>query len=213
MPELRLRLAAREQRERDEQARAAENALAEACGKANASAKKLQTILAEGDRAARELIAKRAEVDAAAQTAGARMDDASPRPVEKRRPHLLWGAGTGRTPKGWLDEVDFLAGLEVLPKLLEEGPRQPRHDGGVEAGRKQREREEQDRKLLGWVRHHPGQADLVLARDDLSTALRGEVEEIRAEVIRSAASARSTAEAERRRERRERAEEEETSAA
>jgi hypothetical protein len=196
-----------EQRERERNAAA--RRLGDACGKANDAATKLAKSLAESDRLARDLLARRAEVEAAARTAGAR-DDASPRPVERRSPQLLWGAaGTGRNaPEGWRDEPSWADGIDVLRDVLQGGPRRPLHDAEVEAGRKEDERERQDRELLGWLRRNPGRAPEVLSRDGLSPALRAEVERIVAEAAERVA-ARQAAEAERgRAERRERAEQE-----
>ena len=124
-----------------------------------------------------------------------------------RRPQNPALGGTGRTPDGWLDEVDFLAGLEVLRDVLQGGARRPQHEAEAEAERKQAEREGQEREVAAWVRLHPQRAPEVLARDDLSPERRAEIEQILAEA-RSAASARATAAEREREERRERAEEE-----
>lgn len=135
-------------------------------------------------------------VDAAAKTAGARADD-SPR-LGGRRSRTALGVGTGRT-SGWADEPSWADGIETLRDVLESGPRRPHAEGEVEAQRKEREREGQDRELLAWLRQRPSvsRAQQLLSRGALPEIVREEAEQILAAAT-SAAAARRTADAEQR---------------
>ena len=191
VPAVRLRLEQQraEQAERERQAAAAQ--VARAYKAANDSALALQKILGQADNAARSLVEARASVDVAVHdSAGAQTDDAS-LPLRRRSPDLL-GWGTGRAPDGWVDEPNYLQGLEVLLWVLSEehGPRRPLADAEAELPR----RPSASGRTASFS---PGSAGTRTAHPrrsretTWSPALRAEVEEVLA-AARSAASARNT---------------------
>ena len=68
VPELRLRLAAQEDEQRERERKAAAAKLNRACADTNESAEALANALAEADKAARDLVARLADVDLSAST-------------------------------------------------------------------------------------------------------------------------------------------------
>ena len=104
VPELRRRLDVQveEQRERERKAQAA--ILNRACVAANKSASALAKALAQADQAARDLVARRAAVDLAVESAGVLTRTAPPCQGERAVLDLLWGAPAESLPAGGLPE-------------------------------------------------------------------------------------------------------------